>query len=291
MIRQHGLLLYTPEDAARNRWFIAHLCDSAEPEGVSLRLCLSENGHPAHAFSADTAFLVNRSRCYKYSSYAEEIIHIPCFNSRFVTGVTNHKYMTYRVLHGEHGIPMADTWQIGRHAPLPDLQFPLVAKPDDGHGGADVRWIADAAALERYREAFNTAHPEPDYPFLVQEPMVTGWDVRVYVLGGEIYAAVLRTSDSDFRSNFSLGGHAALFEPDAEMRELVERICKIMPLDFAGVDFLRHPSGGYVLGEIEDAVGCRMLYELTDRDPVRDYAVYLGQRMHTQKHYEQEGSS
>ena len=280
MSRKTGLLLYTPKDAERNRWFIEQLCTYAEAEGLSLRLCLVENGNPFIPFRQhpDAAFLINRSRFGSISDYAERR-HIPCFNSRYVTGITNFKYMTYLELHCDHGIPMAETQQIGCHSPLPELTYPLVAKPQDGHGGEGVAWIENAAQLEAYRAKFNAAHPEPTYPFLVQEPVVPGWDVRIYVMFGEIYAAVLRTSETDFRSNFSLGGHAEVITPDAEMRALVEAVLQIMPLDFAGVDILRRSDGSYLLGEIEDAVGCRMLYQLTDKDPAKDFTAGVAKRI------------
>lgn len=282
MSTPNGILLYTPEDAKRNRWFIEQLCTYAESENLSLRLCLTDSPETHKLVMQDADFIVNRSRSYIHSSVAQNVRHIPCFNSAEVTGITNSKYMTYCVLHGEHGIPMAKTWQFSRSNPQPELPFPLVAKPADGHGGEGVAWIADKAALEQYAAAFDAAHPEPTYPFLLQEPVVTGWDVRIYMLGGEIYAAVLRTSDSDFRSNFSLGGHAEVIAPDAEMRALAARVQQIMPLDFAGVDLLRHPDGGYVLGEIEDAVGCRMLYQLTELDPAKDYMHLIAERLKAQ---------
>ncbi len=272
-----GILMYTPEDASRNRWFIEQLCQYAESEGLSLRLCLVNGGDPRKPFdeNADAAFVVNRSRFALYSIWARDILHIPCFNSAYVTGITNDKYLTYLEMHCDHGIPMAETWQISRHKPLPELAYPLVAKPADGHGGEGVAWIQDKASLEKYKKQYDAAHPEPTYPFLVQKPVQTGWDVRIYVLGSDIYAAVLRTSDSDFRSNFSLGGHAEVIEPDDDMRDLVHRIQKIMPLDFAGVDLLKDQNGSYLLGEIEDAVGCRMLYQLTDLDPAKDYIRHI----------------
>lgn len=269
MSMKQGILLYTPEDAARNRWFIEQLCQYAEPEGLSLRLCLTGECAPEAIFGADTAFLLNRSRIAAYSDAAERR-GIPCFNSAAVTAVTNDKYQTYLHLHGRHGIPMAKTEQITKENPQHSLPYPLVAKPADGHGGAGVAWIPDADALRSYSCAD---------PFLVQEPVVTGWDVRIYILGGEIYAAVLRTSERDFRSNFSLGGHAEIIKPDAEMRALVDRVLQVMPLDFAGVDLLRHPAGGYLLGEIEDAVGCRMLYQLTELDPAKDFIRCLRSRL------------
>lgn len=275
----NGILLYTPEDAARNRWFIEQLCMYAESENLSLRLCLTNQPETRKLVLNNADFIVNRSRTYIYSAIAQNVRHIPCFNSAEVTGITNEKYMTYCCLHGEHGIPMAKTWQFRKNMLPQELQYPLVAKPADGHGGEGVAWIADSAALEQYAAAFDAAHTEPAYPFLLQEPVVTGWDVRVYILGGEIYAAVLRTSAADFRSNFSLGGHAALFTPDSDMQALVSRVQQIMPLDFAGVDILRHPDGGYVLGEIEDAVGCRMLYQLTERNPAKDYMHLIAERL------------
>ena len=277
--RQQGILLYTPEDAERNRWFIEQLCMYAESEGLSLRLCLSKDKPPQCLIPPDTAFLVNRSRIFAYSNYAQNVLHIPCFNSAEVTGITNEKYLTFLHLHGKHGIPMAKTQQIHRDEPLPALQYPQVAKPADGHGGEGVAWLKNEADLRKYREDFYRNHPEIKYPFLVQKPVITGWDVRVYILGGEIYAAVLRTSKLDFRSNFSLGGKADLFKPDAEMTALVNQVISVMPLDFAGVDILRHPDGGYVLGEIEDAVGCRMLYQLTNQNPAKDYIAYIAKRV------------
>ena len=278
MSRPEGLLLYTPEDAERNRWFISELCRYAESEGLSLRLCLVQEGDPRPTFRQMPAFIVNRSRYSLFSTYARD--HgILCFNSAAVTAVTNDKFLTYDFCCRTHGIPMAKTRQFRRQDSTNGLQYPLVAKPADWHGGEDVAWIADEAALQQYISYFREKYPAPSYPFLLQEPVVTGWDVRIYVLSGEIYAAVLRTSENDFRSNFSLGGHAAVIEPDTAMQALVQRVQDILPLDFAGVDLLRHPDGGYLLGEIEDAVGCRMLYQLTDKDPAKDYMRHIAQHI------------
>ena len=257
---RRGLLVYQSEDLRRNRWFAETLCRYAEPEGLSLRLCLSENAF-SEAKSAD--FVINRSRNHFLSEYCEETLGIPVYNNSSVTAVTNDKYKTYLFLRA-HGLPCAETEQITEAAQRPAMPFPLVAKPPDGHGGAGVVWAAEETALR-----------EIPLPFLVQQPMQTGWDLRVYILGGKIYRAVLRTSETDFRSNFSLGGHAALFEPDAEIRGLVSRLLAVMPMDFAGIDFLRHPDGGYVIGEIEDAVGCRMLYQLTNLDPAKDFIRHI----------------
>lgn len=255
-----GLLCYSAADVPRNQWFIGALQRYAEPEGLSLRLCLAEEGFPA---DSQPDFVLNRSRHAEISEICEESLRIPVFNSGAVTRITNDKYRTHCFLRAA-GLPTADTWIVSEGEPLPALPLPLVAKPADGHGGAGVTWIADETALISYADAAKR-------PFLLQEPMVGSWDMRLYVMNGECYAAVLRTSPTDFRSNFSLGGRAEAVTPDDEAMGLLRRVQSVLPLDFAGVDLLRHPDGGYVIGEIEDAVGCRMLYELTDRDPARDH--------------------
>jgi len=272
MSKPLGLLFYTAPDAKRNQWFIQQLCDRAESEGLSLRLCITDEGFPA---DVRPCFALNRSRIAAVSEYCEGTLRIPVFNSTQVTAVTNDKYRTHCFLR-THGLPTADTVLIRQDADAADLIPPLIAKPADGHGGAGVALLSDPNALKQAMQTMQR-------PFLLQKLMQTGWDLRVYVLGGQIYASVLRTSERDFRSNFSLGGAAQLYQPDAQIRQLVQQVLEILPLDFAGIDFLRSPDGGYVIGEIEDAVGCRMLYALTDLDPAGDLIRMIADRLSARK--------
>ena len=269
-----GLLIYTAADAARNRWFIDELRKAAEPEGISLRLCISEETALPQIAAMQPELVINRSRIAEFSAFCEETLHIRVYNSTRVTAVTHDKWETHCFLRA-HGLPTADTERIAQRGVYPEMPLPLVAKPTDGHGGAGVEWVGDADALERILR-------EKTLPFLLQKPMRTGWDARIYMLGGQIYRAMLRTS-AGLRSNFSLGGSAAPCQPDAEMRALTDAVQRVLPLDFAGIDLLRHPDGGYVIGEIEDAVGCRMLYQAGGCDPVRDYLHYIAEAEHERR--------
>lgn len=268
MNRKNGFLFYTSADAQRNRWFIRQLCEYAEPEGLSLRLCLAEDGFPAGRIPE---FVINRSRDAAISRYCEEVLSIPVFNSADVTEITNDKYLTHCFLRS-HGLPTADTVSVQEDADAEGLKLPLVAKPADGHGGQGVICLRTDAELSRAVQTMQR-------PFLLQRMMQPGRDLRVYVLNGEIYAAVLRTSEQDFRSNYSLGGRAELYHPDAAVYELVQRVQAVLPLDFAGVDFLWTPDGQYVIGEIEDAVGCRMLYALSGLDPAADLIHMIAEKL------------
>ena len=57
------------------------------------------------------------------------------------------------------------------------------------------------------------------------------------------------------------------------MEEAVGRIYSALRCDWIGVDFLPDRNG-WVLNEIEDPVGARMLYELTDVDVARLLTEY-----------------
>ena len=140
-----------------------------------------------------------------------------------------------------------------------------------GHGGSEVFKADTEDGVASVRDSLRDRKP------IVQEMAGTpGRDMRVYILGGRILATVMRSCDTDFRANHSLGGHAELCEPPEEAIDIVRRILPELLPDFVGVDFVFGREGVY-LNEIEDAVGTRMLYELTDLDPARLYMEYIAQ--------------
>ena len=104
----------------------------------------------------------------------------------------------------------------------------------------------------------------------------------MYVLGGKILAGVLRVSTNDFRSNFSLGGSVERVPVPIEIQKTVELLCGKEPFDFVGIDFIRH-QGEWVLNEIEDVVGCRMLYKTSDLDVAKLYIEYVAERLRAGK--------
>lgn len=100
----------------------------------------------------------------------------------------------------------------------------------------------------------------------------------MWLIGGEIICAVLRKSDSDFRSNFCLGGKALPYELSASEQALVLKIASLLKFDYIGIDFVFN-EGKIVFNEIEDSVGARMVYEKTDIDILRLYCDYIKKEM------------
>ena len=77
-----------------------------------------------------------------------------------------------------------------------------------GHGGTEVFKAETEEDVQQL-----VAQIEDRKPIVQSYASDPGKDLRVYVLGGRTIASVLRTSDTDFRANFKLGGKAELVEP------------------------------------------------------------------------------
>ena len=99
----------------------------------------------------------------------------------------------------------------------------------------------------------------------------------VYVVatyGDKIVACMLRSNDSDFRANYSLGAKAELVDLLEEVEKYLKVVIYDLHPDFIGVDFLID-NDQYVFNEVEDPVGSRMLYENTDIDPIKLFAEHV----------------
>ena len=190
------------------------------------------------------------------------------FNNWFVSEICNDKAKTYQYL-ANRGIPMMDSCFCTKESYGECFPYPVVVKSCSGHGGTEVFLVHDRA---EYKQACSRISSQK---IVVQKAASRlGKDLRVYVLGKEILAAVLRQSDRDFRSNFSLGGRAAVVELSREERRLVEQITGLFSFGLAGIDLI-YDKGRPVLNEIEDVVGARMLYQTTGIDLVGRYLDFV----------------
>lgn len=273
MIR--ALLVYDRPGLARNQWFAKTFQEKFQRRGGRLDLTLAEN---LDAFQnperlPDAVFM----RCIRPDlSLFWEKQGVRVFNSAEVSRIANDKLETFRFAKGL-GLPVMDSRPLDFHARLPvplafPFPFPFVLKTVDGHGGNEVFLIDSEATLRAIVCRVENGTPRK---WLVQRLADSpGLDVRVYVVGNQIVAAMKRASTTDFRSNYSLGGSAEIYELSSEEKKLVSRITSALSLDFVGVDLIFHENRP-VLNEIEDVVGSRMLYAKTNVDILERFLDYL----------------
>lgn len=102
--------------------------------------------------------------------------------------------------------------------------------------------------------------PEP-FPLVVklilQQYIGTrpGKDLRVWVIGGQVIGAMLRSStDGSFKANISRGGDGQAFPLNPELERLARDSAAALNLDIAGVDLL-FDGDGYSICEVNSAPG------------------------------------
>lgn len=253
-------ILYDRADLESNSFFAERLRDCGNELGMDCSIVTTDT------MDIDDApeIVVSRIRDSETVSQLEDY-GSTVFNRSSVCRICNDKSFTYSFVRSL-GIPILPFSFPGQRLPPGP---PWVVKSCNGHGGTEVFKAEDEREVSELCDRLDGRKP-----IVQQFASSPGRDLRIYVLGGRIIAAVMRSSDSDFRANFKLGGKAELVEPPAEAVDIVRRVVPELMADFIGLDFV-FGDGKVYLNEIEDVVGTRMLYSLTDLDPARMYMEYV----------------
>jgi ribosomal protein S6--L-glutamate ligase len=130
---------------------------------------------------------------------------------------------------------------------------PVVVKLTEGTQGIGVVLAETKKAAESVILAFRQLNAN----ILVQEYIkeARGADIRAFVVGGRVVAAVKRQgAPGEFRSNLHRGGTAEKVRLPAEERAIVLRAAKTMGLNVCGVDVVRSKHGPVVL-EVNSSPG------------------------------------
>jgi RimK family alpha-L-glutamate ligase len=192
---------------------------------------------------------------------------IPLYNNSFVSGICNDKRKTYRYMEA-NGVEIMESVYVDKNDESfnsVNLFFPCVVKSAYGRGGSEVFLVNNLDEYNAVKMENAVIQRVCDTP---------GKDLRVYVLGREIAAAMLRVSQNDFRGNYSLGGQAFVYNLTKEEIKIVNKIINIFDFGLVGIDFVFN-CGKPVLNEIEDVVGARMLYAKTDINIAEKYLKFI----------------
>lgn len=235
------ILIYSNEEALRNKFVVEKFNKALGTELVT------------PDYRDEASFVVNRSNDYEIAKFYENQ-GIKVFNGAEFCRIANDKQLCYDFME-QNGIEILPT----RYKVVP-----FVKKPKNSHGGNGVVMCNDLA--------------DYDDNMVCQKPATDlGKDVRVWVINGEIIASILRTSTTDFRSNYCLGGSASIYNlTDEETKKVKEIIDLVSPFGayYYGIDFV-FDNGKMVFNELEDTVGARMIYDLMDIDILEKYLNFI----------------
>ena len=141
---------------------------------------------------------------------------------------------------------------------------PLVIKLLEGTQGIGVVLAETRTSAKSMIEAFGGVEAN----ILVQEFVkeASGSDVRVFVIGGKVVAAMQRRgAPDDFRSNLHRGGKGQPVKITPEERSTAVRAAKILGLNVCGVDMLRSNHGPVVM-EVNSTPGLEGIESATGKD-------------------------
>lgn len=168
-----------------------------------------------------------------------------------------------------HDIPHPKT--LITHEPSATIQaarsigFPVILKVAFGAIGKGVFYLSDELSCRPIAEYLAIRDRNP---VLVQEYIkeADGKDVRVYIVGNKVVAAMERRAPSgDVRSNTSNGGTGGRIELTKEERALALRVTSVFDLEIAGIDLIRSNRGPLVL-EVNANPGFKELERVTGVD-------------------------
>lgn len=277
-----GWLIYNLEDVEKNSRYIQFYMEEGKKLGIDIELRLADYLQFGVRESKHFLLYNNESvvfpdfcvvRCiYPLLTKQLECLGIPVFNNSFVSEICNDKAKTYQYV-ASLGIKMVESFFYKNHYlnQLKELPFKeTVIKSVSGHGGNEVFLLRESEELD---EVLTQCHKKD----IVVQPLTGSRreDLRVYVLGDKILAAILRKAKDGFKSNFSLGGEVTEYQLNEKEVSIVKKIIGIFDFSLVGIDFIIGDEGELIFNEIEDVVGARMLYQCTDINLVYEYLSFI----------------
>ena len=254
-----GLIVYSKIDKEKNAWFIKSMIDSLNKKGVSL-IYLDENALLEYVDHNKIDFVIYRSRNYELVEELEKR-GIRCFNNSLTNKIANDKLLTYQYLTAK-GILCLPSF-----ASLEEInEYPTIMKSLNGHGGQEVYLLKAKEDEKTYRK--------PNKRYLYQKYYPNDGDLRLYVLDKQVIGAVLRKNNNDYRNNFSLGAEVTSYQPEENLIQISLKVASLLNADYVGIDFLK-VDGQWLLNEIEDPVGARMLYKASGIDASELLSDYI----------------
>jgi ribosomal protein S6--L-glutamate ligase len=104
-----------------------------------------------------------------------------------------------------------------------------------------------------------------------------GWDLRVFVIGNRVAAAMRRHARDGWRTNVAQGGRGEVVRVSAEEEGLALAAAVALGAPVAGVDLLPGPNGELYVLEVNAVPGWRALAPVTGVDVAAEIVYYLAE--------------
>ena len=204
-------------------------------------------------------------------------------NSSDSIAVSKDKLATLQVLKN-HNIPIPKT--ILAKFPLDigvirkEFTFPIILKTVSGSFGKGVFLCETRSKLKDTMDLMEISK-DSKVNVILQEFVKTskGRDIRVFVIGGRPYGAMLRTAKrGKFKANVSAGGNFSNYELNPTIEWLAVESARILNLDIAGVDIL-FDGDKFLVCEVNSSPGFEGFEKATGLDIPKTIFEYIKLRL------------
>ena len=174
------------------------------------------------------------------------------------------------------GIP-ATVFVRDRQSVIPAIErvggAPVIIKVLEGTQGVGVILAESLEVAQSIIERLHTARQNVLIQKFVAESR--GRDIRAFVVGGRVVAAMRRVAQGDeFRSNVHLGGRTEAVNLDPEYERTAIHATQIMGLRVAGVDMLESDEGPQVM-EVNSSPGLQGIEAATGVDVAKHIVEHI----------------
>lgn len=207
---------------------------------------------------------INHSRAHHTLKYFNDR-GVRTVNSYHTANICGDKLLTSMAL-SKAGVPIpanlvAYTEESALDA-IDRMGYPVVLKPAVGSWGRLLAKVNDrdaAEAILEHKKVLGSYHHSTYY---IQEYIETGGqDIRAFVIGGKLVAAINRKADH-WITNTARGGRASKYELNRDLAAICEAAARAVEGDVVAIDVFERPDG-YLINEVNYTMEFRNSIETT----------------------------
>ena len=206
--------------------------------------------------------------------YRLEAAGVHVINSAKVIERTVDKYYTSWLLE-QAGLPTPRTIVTERFEDalqaFEELGGDVIVKPIFGSEGRGMMRVSDPDLAYR---AFRALEMGRNVYYLQEYVPHAERDIRVFVIGGQVQAAMERIGDG-WKTNVAQGARVRPLEVDDRIEAMALSAAKAVGTEYAGVDILPLDGGEYVVVEINGIPGWRGLERATGINMAERLVAYV----------------
>jgi ribosomal protein S6--L-glutamate ligase len=226
---------------------------------------------------------IGASLTYFGTSVLRQYEQMDVYTPNSSSGIINSrdKLRSFQIL-AKHNIGMPETAYVRRNKDiLPAIErvggAPVIIKLIEGTQGVGVVLAETAKVAQAIVEMLHGTSQNVVIQKFVKESK--GKDVRAFVVGDQVVAAMRRTAQGDeFRSNVHRGGSVEAVDLPEEYKEMAIRSSQILGLRVAGVDMLETLSGPQIM-EVNSSPGLEGIEAATKLDVAGSIVDYIADQV------------